>query len=197
MLSKKLSKTMKTIIYAFILILPVTAILVFKNQESKNEIHKKSIPKPLTDAEKNAIMKKWEATPEGQDYNKWKESPTGKKVYADADKIRTSLKNFTDMEGVITSLTLPPGSRLGFGVMVQIDGEDYILAFGPEPSAKNNLPPQKDFKQLHNLKVNDKIIVRSHNVSFAPKYSYPIVAGDYVERDGKVIYKRVVRKGGC
>jgi hypothetical protein len=197
MLSKKLSKTMKTIIYAFILILPVTAILVFKNQEFKNEIHKKSIPKPLTDTEKNAIMKKWEATPEGQDFNKWKESPTGKKVYADADKIRTSLKNFTDMEGVITSLTLPPGSRLGFGVMVQIDGEDYILAFGPEPSAKNNLPPQKDFKQLHNLKVNDKIIVRSHNVSFAPKYSYPIVAGDYVERDGKVIYKRVVRKGGC
>ena len=95
----------------------------------------------------------------------------------------------TYMEAVVTSLSLPPGSRSGFGVMVRINGYDYILSFGRENS--------NEFQQLHSLKVNDKIIIRSHNVSYAPKYSYPIVSGEYVERDSKVIFKRVPRKGGC
>jgi hypothetical protein len=96
------------------------------------------------------------------------------------------------MEAVVTSLSLPPGSRLGFGVMVGINGYDYILSFGRENS--------NQFQQLHSLKVNDKIIIRSHSVisvSYTPNYSYPIVSGDYVERDGKIIYKRAPRKGGC
>ena len=96
------------------------------------------------------------------------------------------------MEAVVTSLSLPPGSRLGFGVMVSINGEDYILSFGPEKSTRIT-----KFQQLHDLKVNDKIIIRSHWVSHAPKYSYPIISGDYVERDSKIIYKRAPRKGGC
>ena len=91
------------------------------------------------------------------------------------------------MEAVVTSL--PPGSRLGFGVMVRINGYDYILSFGREN--------YNEFQQLHSLKVDDKINIRSHSVSYAPKYSYPIVAGDYVERDSKIIYKRAPRKGGC
>jgi len=94
------------------------------------------------------------------------------------------------MEAVVTSL--PPGSRSGFEVMVRINGYDYILSFGRENS--------NEFQQLHSLKVNDKIIIRSHSVfsvSYAPKYSYPIISGDYVERDGKIIYKRAPRKGGC
>jgi hypothetical protein len=33
------------------------------------------------------------------------------------------------MEAFVTSLSLPPGSRLGFGVMVRINGDDYILKF--------------------------------------------------------------------
>jgi hypothetical protein len=86
------------------------------------------------------------------------------------------------METFVTSLSLPPGSRLGFGVMVRINGDDYILSFG--------LVKSNEFQQLHSLKVDDKIIIRSHSVSYAPKYSYPIVSGDYVERDGKIIYKR-------
>ena len=93
------------------------------------------------------------------------------------------------MEAVVTSLSLPSGSRSGFGVMVRINGEDYILSFGQE---SNN-----EFQQLHSLKVDDKIIIRSHSVSNAPKYSYPIVSGDYVERDSKIIYKRAPRKDGC
>ncbi|MNR29938.1 hypothetical protein D3C85_1473570 [compost metagenome] len=124
-------------------------------------------------------------------YKKWEASPAGKKVYAGEAKIRKSIRDYTNMEGIVTSLSLPPGSRLGFGVMVRINGDDYILSFGPERSGKN------EFKQIHNLKVNDKIIIRSHSVSHAPKYSYPIVSGDYIELDGKIIYKRAPRKGGC
>jgi hypothetical protein len=92
------------------------------------------------------------------------------------------------MKAVVTSLSLPPGSQLGFGVMVRINGDDYFVSFQPEKS---------QLEQLHSLKVDDKIIIRGHIVSYAPKFSYPIISGDYVERDGKMIYKRTPRKDGC
>jgi len=188
---------MKKIIYALILPLVVVSGLVFANREIKNETSKKSITKPLSAAESKAALKKWEATPDGIVYKKWEASPTGKKVHTGASKIRKSIRDYTNMEGVVTSLSLPPGSRLGFGVMVRINGDDFILAFGPEEAGKNILNFNNDFEQLRSLKVDDKIIIRSHSVSQAPKYSYPIVAGDYVERDSKIIYKRPPRKGGC
>ncbi|UFH55595.1 hypothetical protein [Spirosoma sp. KNUC1025] len=178
---------MKKIIYALILPLVVVSGLVFANREI--EASKKSTSKPLSAAERKAALKRWEATPDGIRYKKWEASPEGKKVYAGEAKIRKHLDSFTNMEAVVTSLSLPPGSRLGFGVMVRINGDDYILSFGTENS--------NEFQQLHSLKVNDKIIIRSHWVSHAPKYSYPIVSGDYVERDSKIIYKRAPRKGGC
>ncbi|MBK9458727.1 MAG: hypothetical protein IPN94_04685 [Sphingobacteriales bacterium] len=180
---------MKKIIYALILALVVVSGLVFANREIKNETSKKPAPKPLSAAEMKAELKKWEATPDGIEFKKWEASPEGKKVLADAAKINNQISASTNMEAVVTSLSLPLGSRLGFGVMVRINGDDYILSFGPEKS--------NEFQQLHSLKVNDKIIIRSHSVSYAPKYSYPIVAGDYVERDSKIIYKRAPRKGGC
>ena len=179
---------MKKVIYALILPLVVVSGLVFANREIKNETSKKSTPKPLSAAEMKAELKKWEATPDGIKFKKWEASPAGKKVHAGAAKIKKSIRDFTNMEGVVTSLSLPPGSRLGFGVMVRINGDDYILNFAPEKS---------QLEQLHSLKVNDKIIIKGHAVSHAPKYSYPIVWGDYVERDSKVIFKRVPRKGGC
>jgi hypothetical protein len=188
---------MKKIIFSLILALVVVSGVVFANRESKTEISNNSIPKPPSAAEMKAARKLWEATPAGIMYKKWEASPEGKKVYAGAAKIRTSIKDYTNMEGVVTSLSLPPGSRLGFGVMVRINEEDYILAFGPEKSGNNFLNLNNEFEQLHNLKVNDKIIIKSHGVSYAPKYSYPIIAGDYVERASKIIYKRVPRKGGC
>ena len=180
---------MKKVIYALILPLVVVSGLVFANREIKNETSKKSTPKPLSAAEMKAELTKWEATPDGINFKKWEASPEGKKVYAGAAKIRKHISASTNMEAVVTSLSLPPGSRLGFGVMVRINGDDYILSFGLEES--------NEFQQLHSLKVNDKIIIRSHSVSYAPKYSYPIVSGDYVERDSKIIYKRAPRKGGC
>ncbi len=184
---------MKKIIYALILPLVVVSGLLFANREIKNETSKKSTSKPpggvpLSAAERKAALKNWEATPDGIMFKKWEASPAGKNVYAGEAKIRKHISAFTNMEAVVTSLSLPPGSRLGFGVMARIDGVDYIVKFEPEKS---------QLEQLHSLKVNDKIIIKSHSVSHAPKYAYPIVSGDYVERDGKVIFKRVPRKGGC
>ena len=179
---------MKKFIYALILPLVVVSGLVFANREIKNETSKKSTPKPLSAAEMKAGRERWEATPDGIKYKEWEASPAGKKVYAAEAKIRKHITAFTNMEAVVTSLSLPPGSRLGFGLMARIDGVDYIVKFEPEKS---------QLEQLHSLKVNDKIIIRSHSVSHAPKYSYPIVSCDYVERDSKVIFKRVPRKGGC
>ena len=180
---------MKKIIYALILLLVVVSGLVFANREIKNETSKKSIPKPLSAAERKAALKKWEATPDGIMFKKWEASPAGKKVLAGAAKIRKQVNASANMEAVVTDLSLPPGSQLGFGVMVRINGEDYILTFWVLKS--------DEFQQLHSLKVNDKIIIKSHNISQAPKYSYPIVAGDYVVLNSKIIYKRVPRKGGC
>lgn len=193
----KPTKNMKKIIYALILPLVVVSGLAFANHEIKNEASKKSTSKPLSSAERKAAMKKWEATSDGIKYKKWEGSPEGKKVYAGVAKISKHIKDYTNMEGVVTSLSLPPGSLLGFGVMVKINDDDYIVSFGPEKSDTFFWDFNNEFKQLHSLKVNDKIIIKSHSVSYAPKYSYPIVSGDYVERDSKIIYKRAPSKGGC
>jgi hypothetical protein len=185
---------MKRIFYIVILAIVVISGLLFANSEHKTEANDTAKPKILSVAEKKAAMKKWEATPEGKLFREWEASAEGKKVQVAADKIRKSVKDYSSMEGVVSSLTLPPGSRLGFGIMVKIDGEEYILAFGPENTGKKI---SHEFEQLHKLKVNDKISIKSHHVSKAPKYTFPIVSGDYIERDGKVIYQRVFGKGGC
>jgi len=179
---------MKKVIYALMLPLLVVSGLLFANREIKNDTTNKPSPKPLSVAEMKAEREKWEATPDGIKYKKWVASPEGKKVLTGAAKIRKHITAFTNMEAVVTSLSLPPGSRLGFGIMTRINGDDYIVKFEPEKS---------QLEQLHSLKVNDKIIINSHNVSHAPKYSYPIVSCEYAERDSKVIFKRVPRKGGC
>ncbi len=180
---------MKKVIYVLILSLVVVSGLVFANREIKNETSKRPIPLPPSAAEMKAELKKWEATPDGIKFKKWEASPEGKKVLAGAAKISNHISASANMDAVVTSLSLPPGSRLGFGLMVRINGDDYILSFGLEKS--------NEFQQLHSLKVDDKIVIRSHFESYAPKYSYPIVSGDYVERDSKIIYERAPRKGGC
>ncbi|MET0637914.1 MAG: hypothetical protein ABWZ25_17920, partial [Chitinophagaceae bacterium] len=125
---------MKKVIYLLFLPLVVVGGLVFANRQIKNEAPAKSTPKPITAAEREAQMKIWEATPGGIQYKKWEASPVGIKVLADAAKIRKPLSAFSNMDAVVTSLSLPPGSRLGFGVMARIDGVDYIVKFDPEKS---------------------------------------------------------------
>jgi len=177
--------------YRNALILPIALAsgLLFTNCESKDESVVKSPPKPLSAAESKAALKKWEASPDGIQFKNWEASPAGKKVHAGAVKINKFIRSNANMEGVVTSLSLPEGARLGFGVMVNIEGEDYILSMGPVSKA--------EMQQLKSLKVNDKIIIKSRGVTKAPKYAYAIVSGDYLVRDSKVIYKRVPNKGGC
>lgn len=180
---------MKKVIYALVVLLGAVGGLVFANRAFNKDAAPKSIPRPLSAAEIKTEREKWEATPEGIHFNNWEASPEGKKVLAGAAKIRHQVRTAANIEAVVTSLALPPGSRLGFGLMVSIDGADYILSLG--------LLKADELQQLQSLKVNDKIVIRSHVVSYAPKYAFPIVAGDYVERDGATMYKAAFRKGGC
>lgn len=167
------------------------------NNEIKTETPKKPKQKPLSAEERKAELKKWEASPDGMAFKKWETSPVGQKVIAASAKISQPVKNFTPMEAVVTSLSLPPGSRLGFGMMIAIEGEEYILSFGIEQPGNNSLNLKREFDLLRMLKVNDKIQIKSHNISKAPKYDFPIIAGDFVEKEGEVIYERTLRKGGC
>lgn len=180
---------MKKAMYALIVTGVVVSGLVLANRELKHETSTNSTSKPLTAAERKAALKKWEATPDGIKFTTWKTSPEGQKVLTSAAKLMKHVRDSTHMEAVVISLSLPPGSRLGFGVMVSIHDEEYILSFGPETSA--------EFQSLRGLKVNDNIRIRSRGVSYAPKYSYAIVAGNYVEHDHKILYKSPPRQGGC
>jgi hypothetical protein len=180
---------MKRVLYALLLLLVVVSGIVLANHPLKPETVQQPTPTPRSTADAKADLKRWEASPDGVHFNNWKASPQGQKVLAGAAKLNKQINDFTYMEAVVTNLTLPPGSRLGFGIMVKINGEDYILSFGPETS--------DEFKTLHGLKVNDTIMIKSHAVSYAPKYAYPIVAGNQVEQGGKIIYKRTLPKDGC
>ena len=177
-------KHIKKTIYVLILPLVVVSGLVFANRDTKNET--KLLPKPLSGAEMKARMvedrKKWEASPNGIRYKKWEASPEGKKVHASHDKIRKHIKDFTDMEAVVTSVTFQRANANSSGpkwLIVRIDGEEYMMQF--------NL---KEFEQLNSLKVNDKIIVRSHSAGYSPNHPYLIVSGDYIEHNNKVLLKR-------
>jgi hypothetical protein len=157
-------KHMKKAIYVLILPLVVVSGLVFANREIKNET--KPSPKPL----------------DGIKFKEWEVSPEGKKVHASADKIRKYIKAFTNMEAVVTSFTFQRANGKSSGpkwLIVRINGEEYMMQFSP-----------KDFQQLNSLKVNDKIIVRSHYAGYSPNHPYLIISGDYIERNSKILFKR-------
>lgn len=185
-------KNLKRITYALILPLVVVSGLVFANRETRNE--NKPSSKPLSNAERKAHQvedrKKWEATPDGLKYIKWEASPAGKKVSASHDKIRKYIRDFSSMEAVVTSVTFKrPNANLSSPkwLIVQIDGEEYMMQFNA-----------KEFQQLSSLKVNDKIIVKSHSAGYSPNHPYLIVSGDIIEQNNKVLLKREFNKNdGC
>ena len=192
---------MKKTIYVLILSLVVISGLVFSfstfanNSKAKTEIkkEKKLVKKTLSSAEKKSMLdqrKKWEASPDGIKFNDWKKSPEGKKVQASYEKIKNEIKAFAEMEAIVTSVTFQfpttnPSSPKW--LVVKINGEDYMMQFIPN-----------DFEKFKNLKVNDKIIVRSRSAGFSNNHPYLIISSDYIEHNSKVLFKREFNKNdGC
>ncbi|MDN3588881.1 hypothetical protein QWY86_19540 [Pedobacter aquatilis] len=184
-------KNLKRITYVLILPLVVVSGLVFANRETKNDVKPSPI---LTSAERNARAmedrKKWEASPDGLKYKEWELSLDGKRVHASYDKIRKYIKDFSNMEAIITSVTYRrpnANSSSPKWLIVKIDGEEYMMQFNA-----------KEFESLKSLKVNDKVIVKSHSAGYSPNHLYLIVSGDYIEHNNKVLFKREFNKnGGC
>ena len=192
---------MKKTIYVLILSLVVISGLVFSfstfanNSKAKTEIkkEKKLGKKTLSSAEKKSMLdqrKKWEASPDGIKFNDWKKSPEGKKVQASYEKIKNEINAFAEMEAIVTSVTFqfpttnPTSPKW---LVVKINGEDYMMQFIPN-----------DFEKFKNLKVNDKIIVRSRSAGFSNNHPYLIISSDYIEHNSKVLFKREFNKNdGC
>ncbi len=103
---------MKKGIYSLILLLIVISGLVFANRENNNKISYKPVPKPLTATEMKLARKKWEASPDGISYKKWEKSPEGRKVLASEAKIKKPIFDYTDMKGIVTSISLPSGATI-------------------------------------------------------------------------------------
>lgn len=173
-----------------LLLLTVVSVLVFTNCEVKKETKPSSKQLSITDAKANQDKrKKWEASPDGIKYKEWEASPAGKKVHASHDKIKKYIKDFSDMEAVVTSVTFQRANVKSGPkwLIVKINDEDYMMQF--------NL---KDFEQLKSLKVNDKIIIRSRSVGYSNNHPYLIISGDYIAQNNKILFKRDFSKNkGC
>lgn len=181
---------MKKIIYVLMVSL-VGSTFVLTSCENKKETQL-STQKTLTIAEQKANLdkrKKWEASPDGIAFNQWKNSAEGQKIKASHVKIVKHLKEFSNMEAVVTSVTFQRENAKSQPkwLIVKIDNNKYMMQFIP-----------KEFEQLSSLNVNDKIIVRSRNASFSPNHPYLILSSDYIEHDNKVLFKRDFSKNkGC
>jgi hypothetical protein len=162
----------------------VKPYIVVKNSDAQRVVLLSSLGQTPKTA-----LKTWRESTDGMKFTNWESSPIGQKVHAGAIKINRAIRGNAQLVGVVTSLSLPEGSSLGFGIMVNIQGDDYILAFGGET--------EQEFDALRNLQVNDKIIIKSHHVSKAPKYAFAILSPSYVTQGPKLVYKRVQVKGGC
>lgn len=183
-------KQMKKSIYVLILPLVVVSVLLFASCEIKTDTTPSS--KVLSIADNRGGQdekKKWEASPDGLKYKEWEVSPEGKKVHASHDKIRKRLEAFSDMEAVIISNTFQrEGAEHGPNwLVVSIDGDYYMMQFVPE-----------EWERLSSLEVGDKITVKSRSAGYSNNHPYLIVSGDYIEHNGKVLFKRDFSKNkGC
>ena len=178
---------MKKSIFVLIIAVAVVSGLIYTNREIKNEA--KPLQKPLSEAQRKANLKerkKWEASPDGIMYKKWENSPEGKKIHASHDKIRKHIKDFTNMEAVVTSVTFQRENGNATGpkwLIVNINGETYMMQYTPN-----------DFKSFKNLKVNDKIIVKSRSAGYSHNHPYLILSGDYIAKNNQVLFKRDFKK---
>lgn len=178
---------MKKVFSVLMVSLVVVSVLVFANRETKNE--SKSIQKPLPVVNQKTILeqrKKWEASPDGIQYKKWEASPEGKKILASYDKIKKEVQAFTPMEAMVTSVTFKRKNANSSGpkwLTIKIKNEEYLMQFIP-----------KEFEKLKNLKVNDKIIIKSRSAGLSPNHPYLILSSDYIEQNKKILFKRDLSK---
>ena len=192
---------MKKTIYFLILSLVVVSGFVFSfssfasNSEANSEIKKEKKPakKSLSCSENNSNLdqrKKWEASPDGIKYKEWENSPEGKKIHASYDAIKEDIKTFSEMEGILTSVTFQrpttdPSSPKW--LIVKINDYEYMMQYSP-----------KDFEKFKDLKVNDKIFIRSRSAGFSHNHPYLVLSGDFIEHENKVLFKRKFNKNdGC
>lgn len=180
-----------SILKMLLIVLIIISSQLFTNCEEKKEITTISKPEhhPLTEAQQKANREaraKWEASPDGIQYKKWKNSPEGKKIKGSHDKIRKQLQEFTTMQAVVTSVTFERDGAKGKGpkwLLVQIEGETYMMQFVP-----------KEFEPLKSLQVNDKISLKSRSAGYSNNHPYLIITGDYIAKDNKVLFKRDLSK---
>ncbi len=165
------------------------------NSEVKTEAKieaKTNAPRQMTEAEKKAALeerKKWEASPEGKRFKEWEASPAGKKVHSSHDKIKKYIKDYSEMEAIVTSVTFQRENAPANGpkwLIVKILGEKYMMQFS-----------QKSFESFSSLKVNDKIFLRSRSAGYSHNHPYLIISGDSIAHDNKVLFKREYNKNGC
>lgn len=187
---------MKKVVYVLVYTSVVATGMVLANRKTQNQMSDK--PTAVTAANGHRDdLKKWEASPDGVRYKKWEASAEGQKAHASVNKIKKQLTTFTNMYAVVTSVVRPIGSSNGFGLIVKINGDDYMVNFLPEMTDRDLSKLHKDLVQLNSLKINDKIIIKSHSAAYTGKSSRPVLSGDYLERDHKVIFSRDPKKGGC
>ncbi|GAB3937672.1 hypothetical protein [Mucilaginibacter myungsuensis] len=176
---------MKKVVYALVCSLVVLSGLVFADHETKKETPKK--PATVVDQKAAAeARKKWENSPDGVRFKKWKDSPEGMRILASGAKVRGDIKAFTGMEATITALAVSPPARVP-GFLVTIGDETYIL----------DLHSYKERQNVKDLKVNDKVTIKSHGGAYSPKHPHYIISAERIEQNGKLIFKRVLPKGGC
>ena len=78
--------------------------------------------------------------------------------------------------------------------------KDWLGQF-PDEVGKNKLPTKpnegisltdfsivKEFEKLKNLKVNDKIIIKSRSAGLSPNHPYLILSSDYIEQNKKILF---------
>lgn len=184
-------KNSKKIFNLLILKLIVLSGLIFINCENKNET-KKSVKK-ISAVEIKAKMheerKKWEASPDGIMFKKWKNSSEGKKVRTSYTKIKKEIGSFKEMEAVVTSVTFQRENTKALSpkwLIVKINEDKYMMQFSP-----------KEFEQLKALGVNDKIIIKSRSAGYSPNHPYLILSSDYISKNNKILFKRDVKNKGC
>ncbi len=175
-------KLINVIIFGLALI----SMPLFANSNYKILLIEKTNPKSESVNEKNTTLKKWEASSDGIQYKKWKTSTEGKKVQGSYEKIKKNILSFSPMNAKVISVTYQrPNSKVSGSkwLIVQIQGEQYMMQY-----------VLKDFVKLKSIKINDKIIVKSHSAGLSPNHPYLILSGDYIAKNNTVLFKRDLNK---